>query len=117
VRPNIHIQDMIGVYSHFLEHQSDIESGNYNAGFENISILGIAEMIAKKVPAEIIITESNDPRSYRQNSDKLLGTNYIKQFSVQHAIDDIIEKYNSGDLEEKDEYFTVKTMKALNLQE
>ena len=117
VRPNIHIQDMIGVYSHFLEHQSDIESGNYNAGFENISILEIAEMIVTKVPAEIIITESNDPRSYRQNSDKLLGTNYIKQFSVQHAIDEIIKKYNSGDLEEKDEYFTVKTMKALNLHE
>jgi len=36
---------------------------------------------------------------------------------VQHAIDEIIEKYNSGDLEEKDEYFTVKTMKTLNLQE
>ena len=66
---------------------------------------------------KIVITESNDPRSYRQNSDKLLGTNYIKQFSVQHAIDEIIEKYNSGDLEEKDEYFTVKTMKALNLHE
>ena len=117
VRPNIHMQDMIGVYSHFLEHHGDIESGNYNAGFENISILEIAEMIVKKVPAEIIITESNDPRSYRQNSDKLLGTNYIKQFSVQDAIDEIIKKYNSGDLEEKDEYFTVKTMKALNLHE
>ena len=45
-----YMQDMIGVYSHFLEHQSDIESGNYNAGFENISILEIAEMIVKKVP-------------------------------------------------------------------
>ena len=47
VRPNIHMQDMIGVYSHFLEHQSDIESGNYNAGFENISILLINFFLRK----------------------------------------------------------------------
>ena len=115
-RPNINIKDMVRVYQHFLS-KRNISSGCYNAGFENISILDIAKAVVSKVPAEIIITESNDPRSYRQNSDKLLGTNYIKQFSVQHAIDEIIKKYNSGDLEEKDEYFTVKTMKALNLHE
>jgi nucleoside-diphosphate-sugar epimerase len=115
VRPNIHMQDMIRVYSHFIEKRDQIDSGNYNAGFENISILDIAEMIVSKIPAEIIITESNDPRSYRQNSDKLLATDYLNRFSVQHAIDEVIEKYNSGELEERDEYFTVKTMKALDL--
>ena len=85
-RPNIHIKDIINVYRHFL-YKPEIKSGCYNAGFENISILEIAEMIVTKVPAEIVITESNDPRSYRQNSDKLLGTNYIKRFSVQDGID------------------------------
>ena len=72
-------------------------------------------MIVSKIPAEIVVTESNDPRSYRQNSDKLLATGYLQEFSVQHAIDEVIEKYNSGELEERDEYFTVKTMKALDL--
>jgi nucleoside-diphosphate-sugar epimerase len=115
VRPNIHMQDMIRVYSHFIENRDSIESGNYNAGFENISILEIAEMIAAKIPAEIVITKSNDPRSYRQNSDKLLATNYSNTFSVQYAIDEIIEKYNAGELADRDEYYTVKTMRTLNL--
>ena len=34
---SFHINDMIRVYQHFLE--NSIESGCYNAGFENISIL------------------------------------------------------------------------------
>ena len=49
-------------------------TGIYNAGFENISILDIAKMVATQVEADIEVTESNDPRSYRVNSDKLLGT-------------------------------------------
>ena len=115
VRPNIHIQDMIRVYDHFLLQIDALDSGNYNAGFENMSILAIAELIKSKIPAEIVITESNDPRSYRQNSDKLLATGFLHSFSVEDAIDEIIAKYNTGEIENKDEYYTVKTMKNLNL--
>ena len=32
--------------------------------------LQIAEKVNKRLGAEIIVSESNDPRSYRQNSDK-----------------------------------------------
>tara|TARA_Y100000758_G_scaffold98831_1_gene68436 strand:- start:227 stop:1174 length:948 start_codon:yes stop_codon:yes gene_type:complete len=115
VRPNIHITDMVRVYNHFIEKGQEIESGNYNAGFENISILQIAEMIASKLPAEIIVTESNDPRSYRQNSDKLIATNFKKSYSVENAIDELISKFQSGEVQEKDEFFTVKWMKTINL--
>ena len=78
VRPNIHIKDMVRVYDHLVNNFEEIESGNYNAGFENISILDIANMVKEKIDTEIHITESNDPRSYRQNSDKLLSTNFIQ---------------------------------------
>ena len=115
VRPNIHIKDMVRVYNHFIENGQEIESGNYNAGFENISILQIAEMITSKLPAEIIITESNDPRSYRQNSDKLIATNFNKSYSVEDAIDELISKFQSGEVQEKDEFFTVRWMKTINL--
>ena len=74
-RPNIHMKDMVRVYQHFVNN-SKIESGCYNAGFENISILQIAEMVKNRLGAEIIVSESNDPRSYRQNSDKLLNTGF-----------------------------------------
>ena len=115
VRPNIHIQDMIRVYSHFLENKNSIDSGNFNAGFENISILQIAKMINSLIPSEIVITESNDPRSYRQNSDKLLSTGFVNDFSVNDAIEEITDKYKKGKIQDKDEFYTVKTMKKLNL--
>ena len=114
-RPNIHINDMVNVYRHFLE-KPNLPSGCYNAGFENISILEIAQKVALKVPAEILVTSSNDPRSYRQNSDKLLNTGFIKQFSVDDAIEDVVSKAKSGELVDNDQYYTVRWMKHLNLQ-
>ena len=43
-RPNIHIQDLSNVYRHFLA-KPEIESGCYNAGFENLKIKEIAELV------------------------------------------------------------------------
>ncbi|MDB3944423.1 SDR family oxidoreductase [Gammaproteobacteria bacterium] len=113
-RPNIHIQDMIGVYQHFLENPN-LDSGCYNAGFENISILDIAQQVVKKIPAEIQVTDSNDPRSYRQNSDKLMATGFLPQYSVADAIDDVINRYKDGHLVDSDQCYTVRWMKQLNL--
>ena len=111
-RPNIHIQDMVDVYRHFLTND-DIPSGNYNAGFENISILEIAEKVKESLPCSIEVQGSQDPRSYRQNSDKLLQTGFIPNYSVQDAISEMIEAFGSGLLEESDNFFTVKKMKSL----
>ena len=113
-RPNIHIKDMIDVYRHFLN-KLEISSGCYNAGFENISILEIAKMVQEKIPSEIIVSESNDPRSYRQDSTKLLNTGFSQKFKVKDAINEIYEIYNKGLLLDSDNCFTVKWMKTLNL--
>ncbi len=115
VRPNIHMKDMVRVYDHLLENEAKVESGNYNAGFENISILDIANMVSKKLDAEIVITPSNDPRSYRQNSDKLISTGFKPSFGVEYAIDEIIEKFEKGQLIDEDNFYTVKKMKELKL--
>src|SRR3954467_14676749 len=69
-RPNIHIDDITDVYLFMLD-RPDVQ-GVYNAGFENISIMDIAERVVEHAPSKITVTESNDPRSYRVNSDKLL---------------------------------------------
>lgn len=114
-RPNIHINDMVGVYRHFLA-KPELASGCYNAGFENISILDIAKKVASKVTAEIAVSASNDPRSYRQNSDKLLATGFVQTATVSDAIDDVIAKFKSGELVENDQCYTVRWMKHLNLQ-
>ena len=113
-RPNIHIKDIVNVYLHFIDNPN-IESGCYNAGFENISILEIAKMVQEKIPSEIIVSESNDPRSYRQDSTKLLNTGFSQKFKVKDAINEIYEVYNKGQLLDSDNCFTVKWMKTLNL--
>ena len=111
-RPNIHIKDMANVYLHFLQNLN-IDSGCYNAGFENISILEIAKRVASKVDTEIKITESNDPRSYRQDSSKLLSTGFKPEFGVDYAIDEIINAYRNNLLCYNEKWFTVKWMKEL----
>ena len=109
VRPNVHIDDIVDIYRHFLAHP-DLPSGAYNAGFENISILSIAEMVQERTGAEIQITPSNDPRSYRQNSDKLLTTGFTPKRTVSDAIDEVIQALEVGRIEDRDEWYTVKWM-------
>jgi len=38
IRPNIHIQDLVNVYKHFILN-SNLPGGFYNAGFENLKII------------------------------------------------------------------------------
>lgn len=111
-RPNIHLKDMIRVYHHFLENGSEMP-GIYNAGFENISILDIAQRVTAKVPAEIVVSESNDPRSYRLSSRKLLDSGFSPMYTVSDAIDELISAYQSGALRMEDRWFNIKTMKTL----
>ena len=113
-RPNIHIEDMANVYKYFID-KPGIDSGCYNAGFENISILEIAEMVKSKIKSEIIVTKSNDPRSYRQDSKKLLSTGFIPKKGVLQAINDIVLAYGNGRLKTSEECYSVKWMKKLHL--
>lgn len=114
VRPNIHIDDLIGVYLHFLSNPK-LKSGPYNAGFENISILNIAEKISERTGATIEISESNDPRSYRQDSAKLLESGFRPKKSIEDAIWELINAYRAGEIADRDEWHTVRWMKHLNL--
>ncbi len=113
-RPNIHIKDIVNVYKHFIDN-IQIESGCYNAGFENISILEIAKKIQKYVNAEISISESNDPRSYRQDSTKLINTGFNPKYNIDNAIEEIKDAYERNNLSESEQCYTVKWMKKLNL--
>ena len=107
-RPNIHMDDITDIYMFMLDHPQF--RGVYNAGFENISILDIAERVTHYVEAEIVVTASNDPRSYRINSDKLLATGYKPRKTVDDAIREIIQKYNSGELKDEEKFHNLKWM-------
>jgi len=114
VRPNIHIDDICDLYLHLIEHPNI--TGIFNAGFENISILDIAKLVANHVPVEIIVTESNDPRSYRVNSDKLLSTGFKPKKTVDDAISEIVEKFRSGVLNDEDHCYNLRWMEKTVLK-
>lgn len=107
-RPNIHIDDITDLYL-FLLDRPDV-TGIYNAGFENLSIRRIAEMACKKAAAKITVLPSNDPRSYRVNSDKLLATGFRPKKTVETAIDEICQAYRQGNLQDEDRFHTLKWM-------
>ena len=111
-RPNIHIKDLVSVYLHALANPEKMV-GIFNAGFENLSIMEIAERVTRHVPADIIVTESNDPRSYRLSSQKLLATGFTPKSSVEEGILEVIEAFNSEKLAMEEKHFNVKTMVRL----
>ena len=107
-RPNIHIDDITDLYL-FLLDRPDVK-GVFNAGFENLSIRRIAEMACEKAEAKITVLPSNDPRSYRVNSDKLLATGFRPKKTVEHAIDEICTAYRNGQLQDQERFHTLKWM-------
>lgn len=115
VRPNIHIDDITDAYLHLLDNPS--AAGIYNAGFENISILDIAKLVTKYLPVEIEVTTSDDPRSYRINSDKIQSTGFKPRKTVENAICEIIEKFRKGELKNKEEFYNLKWMEKTVLKE
>ena len=111
IRPNIHIEDITDVYLHMIDNPQ--LAGVYNAGFENMSILDIAKQVTDFVDSEIVITESQDPRSYRINSSKLLATGFEPNLTVRDAISDLVAKYNEGVLTDKPEFYNLKAMEKI----
>ena len=63
-----------------------------------------------------IVKNNNDPRTYRQNSEKLLSTGFKPKFKVEDAIKEIKKKFDTGDLNDGNNCYTVKWMKKLNVR-
>ena len=72
IRPNIHIDDICDLYLYMLNNPRLV--GVFNAGFENLSILEIAEMVRAHVDCKIKILDSVDPhlstRLIKVNQDR-----------------------------------------------
>jgi nucleoside-diphosphate-sugar epimerase len=73
-RPNIHIDDITDLYAFLLDHPQ--VTGVFNAGFENLSIRTTAELATQRPQATIKVLPSNDLRSYRVNSERLVAAGF-----------------------------------------
>jgi nucleoside-diphosphate-sugar epimerase len=110
-RPNVHIDDLVDAYLFSLERRL---AGVYNVGFENLSVLEIAEAVTREVPASIEVKPSNDPRSYSICSDKLLATGFEPQRTVQMAVREIAAVYRDGRLKDEPISYNVHWMRQHN---
>ena len=111
IRPNIHINDLVRVFEHFMIR--NIKPGIYNAGFENMSILKIAHNIKKIILSKIIISKSKDVRSYRLDSSKLIKTGFKPLFNVEDAIIEIKKNFYNKKLKIKKNNFSVTWLKKI----
>lgn len=107
-RPNIHIDDITDLYLFLLDRPH--VTGVFNAGFENLSILEIANLVSEVSGAKIVVKPSNDPRSYRVNSDKILAQGFRPKKSVKTAIDEIGAAFKAGALKDEDRFYNLKWM-------
>ena len=72
--------------------------------------MDIAKMVQEVFKVEIEVKTSNDPRSYRQDSTKLLESGFIRKKSVSDAISEIATTLKNGDIKDDDRWHTVKWM-------
>jgi nucleoside-diphosphate-sugar epimerase len=82
-RPLVNIKDMVRCYEFFIKKNL---AGCFNLGFENKTVKEIALDVQKIIPCDITFLESNDYRSYRINSDKILKVGFQPQFNSIDAI-------------------------------
>ncbi|HEY4697762.1 MAG TPA: SDR family oxidoreductase [Gallionella sp.] len=108
-RPNIHIEDITDAYLWFLDRPN--LTGIYNAGFENYTIRQVAQLVAARLGVGITEAEgSQDKRSYRLNSSKLLATGFRPRKTVANAIDEIVAKHAAGKLKDEDQWHNLRWM-------
>ncbi len=124
-RPNLHVNDMCDLYELLLNvPAAKIQGETFNAGYQNFTIMQLAEMVKEVVeqeyperpPLEIKVTESNDNRSYHISSEKIkriLG--FEAKRSIQDAVRDLCRAFKAGKLPDSftnNWYYNVRLLQA-----
>ena len=120
---------MADLYQLLLEVPNEKVAGQtFNAGYENHSIMEIADMVRKVVmeefpekgDIEITTTETEDKRSYHINSEKILRLlGFRPKRNIVDAARDLCAAFKAGELPDSfddDRYFNVKAMKLVGAQ-
>lgn len=128
LRPNLHILDYAEVVMLLMTAPREkVHKQVFNVGAENLSILEIAKLVKSIVEKEIAdreeiriqIQETDDPRSYHINSDKIkkeLG--FSPRKSIEYAVLELIEAFKNGafgDTMKDDQYYNVRTLKKMSI--
>jgi nucleoside-diphosphate-sugar epimerase len=123
LRPNLHVEDMTDLYLRLLEAKDAAVDGKvWNAGYHNLKVREIADMVRERVGenVEIVVTPTNDHRSYHVSSDKIyreLGFKAAR--SVSDAIVDLKAAFAAGKVPNSmtdDKYYNIRRMQSVHLR-
>lgn len=128
LRPNLHVLDYCDLLDLLITSESEkIKNKIFNVGYENLSIMQIAEIVRNVVLKEfpqkkeilIDVQKSNDLRSYHINSDKIKDElNFKPKKTIEDAVKEICDAFKQNKYEsplENIDYFNVKKIKYLNI--
>ena len=119
IRPNLTMFDMINAYKFTLKRIVKNDRPNnkiiFNLGFENLSIINMAKRIQKtlKSKSKIFIKPINDPRSYRQNSDRIIKEGFAPKRKIEDAILEIQKNFKSKKISQKKNFYRINTLKMI----
>jgi nucleoside-diphosphate-sugar epimerase len=123
MRPNLHVEDMTDLYIRLLDAPDQMIDGKvWNAGYDNLKVRDIANMVRSKVgdEVEIVVTPTDDHRSYHVSSQKIrreLG--FVPRHTVEDAIGDLKAAFDRGLVPHAmtdDRYYNIKRMQAHRLR-
>jgi nucleoside-diphosphate-sugar epimerase len=122
LRPNFHVRDCAELYVKSLAlPEAAIAGKTFNAGYQNLKLMEIAELVRKVVGAQVAIetTQTADNRSYHISSEKIrreLG--YEPRFTIEDAIRDLRDAFAAGKIHEpltNPFYYNIKRMQEVHL--
>ena len=129
LRPNLHVQDYCDAVELLLTAPREkIQRETFNVGYQNLSIMDIAKLVKRIVQEEfperpeidIVVTSSNDNRSYHINSDKVYhALGFRPKYSIEDAIRSLCKAFRDGRIPNSmadDWYYNIRTMKKINAQ-
>ena len=122
-RPNLHIEDMTDLYLQLLAAPDKQIAGKiWNAGYHNLKVREIADVVRKVVGQNIPIETqpTDDNRSYHISSAKIDREFGFKAgHSVEDAVRDLTAAFRGGRIPNPltdIRYYNIKTMQALKFQ-
>ena len=123
LRPNLHVEDMTDLYLVLLDAPDHVvDSKIWNAGYDNLKVREIANMVRAKVgkDVDIVVTPTDDHRSYHVSSQRIrreLG--FVPRHSVEDAIADLKRAFDGGkvpDAMTDDRYYNIKRMQTYRMR-
>ena len=123
LRPNINIKDMALAYLSLITAPKEkVEGQIFNAGDENYTVNELSDIVKNVIgeDVEMVVSDSDDNRSYHISSQKILDILGFKPtHSIKEAVVDLKEAFERGLLLNpltNEKYFNIKRMQSLNLR-